>query len=433
MAKRQTKRKAGGKKDEKEGLQELIWLPPSELGAHPDNWRVHDRSQKEILSAAIRAGTFIDPILYNLRTNRIVDGHGRKQVAIRDKISHVPVLTCWLSDEQEILVLTQKDNISALAKTNPAALQSLLNRVGDTTDTLKKLRREDKSALKRLNNRINSHAEDVASGKSSTLLPHTKKRVRLTDKQRDEKEKEEVDEVYDIEIKEDVIFSSDLPFGLPPIREDMLAVDVPTTTYNRLPDTCSKDAWYCFSSRPWSEGRVGGTLGFYTEDWRFGRCYDRPAPFVEELLEAEWSAVVEPDFSMYGSWPEAVRIHNLYKSRWCARFWQQFDIKIIPKLPRVGFGRNPEKDAEIFYGSLPKKLPLVAVQARMTTKNSPDHWNKFLLSLKLAKRYIKFDQCVIYGGLELRRHFENGLPKGPKYTLLDSYTTSRREVYENGR
>jgi hypothetical protein len=69
----------------------------------------------------------------------------------------------------------------------------------------------------------------------------------------------------------------------------------------------------------------------------------------------------------------------------------------------------------------------------MTTKNSPDHWNKFLLSLKLAKRYIKFDQCVIYGGLELRRHFENGLPKGPKYTLLDSYTTSRREVYENGR
>lgn len=42
------------------------------------------------------------------------------------------------------------------------------------------------------------------------------------------------------------------------------------------------------------------------------------------------SACIEPNFSVYTDWPLAINIYNTYRTRWVGRFWQTFDIDVIP-------------------------------------------------------------------------------------------------------
>lgn len=76
-------------------------------------------------------------VIVNKRTNRIVDGHLRVEMA-SDKGEQVPVDYVDLSEEEENLILTTLDPIATLAIADDAKLRALLETLDAPRNTHKK-------------------------------------------------------------------------------------------------------------------------------------------------------------------------------------------------------------------------------------------------------------------------------------------------------
>ena len=74
------------------------------------------------------------------------------------------------------------------------------------------------------------------------------------------------------------------------------------------------------------------TLGvhFFLHDYQFERVWKYPDRYLEVLKK--FAFVLSPDFSPYADMPKALQIYNLYRNRWCGRYWQEHGIKVIPTL-----------------------------------------------------------------------------------------------------
>lgn len=67
---------------------------------------------------------------------------------------------------------------------------------------------------------------------------------------------------------------------------------------------------------------------FFLHDYQFERVWKYPDRYVEVLKK--FAFVLSPDFSPYADMPRALQIYNLYRNRWCGRYWQENGIKVIP-------------------------------------------------------------------------------------------------------
>lgn len=69
---------------------------------------------------------------------------------------------------------------------------------------------------------------------------------------------------------------------------------------------------------------------FYLDDYQFKRVWDYPDKYIPIL--SKFKAVMSPDFSLYIDFPKAVQIFNHYRKMWCAAYWQEHGIKVIPTI-----------------------------------------------------------------------------------------------------
>jgi len=67
---------------------------------------------------------------------------------------------------------------------------------------------------------------------------------------------------------------------------------------------------------------------FFLHDYQFERVWKYPDRYVEVLKK--FAYVLSPDFSPYADMPKALQIYNVYRNRWCGRYWQEHGIKVIP-------------------------------------------------------------------------------------------------------
>lgn len=107
----------------------LEWVTADSLSDNPNNWRRHPALQTEALSGLLDEVGWAGALLFNETTNRLVDGHARKGVALNKGVAAVPVLVGRWSEAQEKKILATLDPIAALAETSPADLARLLNDV----------------------------------------------------------------------------------------------------------------------------------------------------------------------------------------------------------------------------------------------------------------------------------------------------------------
>ena len=70
------------------------------------------------------------------------------------------------------------------------------------------------------------------------------------------------------------------------------------------------------------------TYHFYVEDYRFESLWRHP----EKILRVAPQALVEPNFSLHDVTPIAYGLHQIYKKRWIARYWQECGILIYADL-----------------------------------------------------------------------------------------------------
>lgn len=69
---------------------------------------------------------------------------------------------------------------------------------------------------------------------------------------------------------------------------------------------------------------------FYLDDYQFERVWNDPDRYVPIL--GRFKAVLAPDFSVYTDFPKAVQIFNHYRKQWCAAYWQERGINVIPTI-----------------------------------------------------------------------------------------------------
>lgn len=102
---------------------------PRELVDNPLNWRKHPELQGQALEEALDRLGWIQRVVVNKRTGRLIDGHLRVELARRRKEARVPVLYVDLDEEEERLALATLDPLSALAETDAEVLAELLEGV----------------------------------------------------------------------------------------------------------------------------------------------------------------------------------------------------------------------------------------------------------------------------------------------------------------
>lgn len=111
-------------------------VPPDQLLAHPLNARRHPAAQRETLRASLRQLGWIAPVVVNLTTGHVVDGHARVEEALSAGAEVVPVVEVELTPEQEALALAVYDPITSQAIYDREALDSLLREVSTDEQAL---------------------------------------------------------------------------------------------------------------------------------------------------------------------------------------------------------------------------------------------------------------------------------------------------------
>lgn len=90
-------------------------VPVADVLNNPDNWRVHPREQKEALTEQMRKLGWIQGVIINEATGRLVDGHLRAIIADEQGASHIPATIVRLSEEEEKLALASYDPLGDMA------------------------------------------------------------------------------------------------------------------------------------------------------------------------------------------------------------------------------------------------------------------------------------------------------------------------------
>ena len=127
---------------------ELQWMDPYELAENPLNPRHHPQTQRRALHAALESLGWLQPLLYNRTTGRLIDGHLRRQEAIESGATRVPVLVVDLDEKAERAALASIDQITIQADVNQAEYAHLLRSLSEgEEDLVKALAGLDESLL----------------------------------------------------------------------------------------------------------------------------------------------------------------------------------------------------------------------------------------------------------------------------------------------
>lgn len=412
----------------------IICIDPKTLDDNPKNWRIHPRRQRETYKAFKDKFGWLGLITYNVQTKKLLDGHMRVDEAVKNNEPYVPVILKSLSEEEENQVLATLDNVGLLAKRNVEALQNL---VEANSESLKNVKNKNDQKLKQL-------AEDLKANQETILLPQSSKKVRVkqeedSDLDLDSEESEsdaevgfipnEAREVESTFIDDSVLFAGLTDIGIPELLSSHLlpADKAPTTTF--LKDGYSEDKFFCLSSGPFDHGEPFGTLGFYTEDYRFEDAYRDGATFAEYLKELDPVGVLTPDFSTYSDWPLVLRLYNLYRSRWCGRFWQELGFNIVPSLQALG---SKEYNLEYTLETLPLECPVLALQCRKSEVEGLIDFIKLTVSVRSPEVFL------LYGGEVKQKYLHGKLPKKVgaqkiEYRYLPDYVEKTRRLKKKGR
>ena len=102
-------------------------VDPATLVANAANWRTHPPAQRAALEAVLTEVGWVQNVIVNERTDRMIDGHLRVEVAVERGEATVPVVYVDLSEEEERTVLASLDTITSMAGVDTAQLSALLD------------------------------------------------------------------------------------------------------------------------------------------------------------------------------------------------------------------------------------------------------------------------------------------------------------------
>lgn len=105
---------------------------------------------------------------------------------------------------------------------------------------------------------------------------------------------------------------------------------------------------------------------FFLHDYQFERVWNYPDRYIKILKRFKF--VLSPDFSPYADMPKILQLYNMYRNHWCARYWQEHGITVIPT-----FTLGDPELLDICCDGLPKHS-IIAVSTM-----GEGRWGKYLV------------------------------------------------------
>lgn len=128
---------------------------------------------------------------------------------------------------------------------------------------------------------------------------------------------------------------------------------------------------------------------FYIDDYQFERVWNDPDRYIPIL--SRFKAVLAPDFSIYDDFPMAVNMFNHYRKQWCAVYWQEHGIKVIPT---ICYG-TPETYSWCFDGT--PKHSLVSVSTIGGFGNHCDNKQSWLNGFYNMLEIVQPSEILLFG------------------------------------
>lgn len=113
----------------------------------------------------------------------------------------------------------------------------------------------------------------------------------------------------------------------------------------------------------WGSGQQGPQHCF-VDDWRIEAIWRHKFKMVEKVIMS--GCAIAPDFTVEHDSPLVHAIHQVWRSRVVARYWQDHGVYVIPALQ----WSRPEINKHLFQGL--EKCAVVAV--RSPTRGTEDQW-----------------------------------------------------------
>lgn len=110
----------------KDQIIDFVRIRVGDLQANPANWRVHTQRQRAAVTGALDEVGKVNPLLFNQRTGRLIDGHLRQSL---DPDEVWPVLVLDVDEETEHKILATLDPLAGLAETDGEKFYALVQGV----------------------------------------------------------------------------------------------------------------------------------------------------------------------------------------------------------------------------------------------------------------------------------------------------------------
>lgn len=345
-------------------------VDPRQLLANPKNWRVHTDAQRKILTDVLSGLGWVQRIIVNRRTGRIIDGHLRVDEAIAHGQSTVPVTYVDVTEEEEEAILRTFDAVTSMAAVDTAKYRDLWASVD-----MGKLEEDMRSAIELMHQIVDPQREpkpqtieeipaDEIGGESNPLL-----------------------------LRNDVVFSSSNRFGIPDLLPQLIHTAPPDmVTHYYKDDFSGPHRFYIYRSCPYENlDFTRSILAFYTSDNRFEYLLSEPAEHVERFLSQKWAAIVTPNVSTLPTQPFAEQLWITYRVRWFGRYLQSVGIPIIPDIDWAD-----ERSFEFCFLGIPRNPASVAVQLQ-TLETGEEAIRIRRMGLERIEEELKPAQIIVYG------------------------------------
>jgi hypothetical protein len=393
-------------------------VDPSELAAHPDNWRVHTMQQRSALEGILEEVGVVQTVVVNRRNNRIIDGHLRVRLAIERGEPRIPVTWVDLDEEEERKILLTFDNIARLASVDPERVRALVEKVRFESrgllDLVDRIRLQFNIAADRASEAAASAAQSAApdlskaagDGSSSAAMtsPDVAERVYAAGGPGSSGLEHVSDNLGVFKLDPAMLFPSNLPFGIPPLRPDRI-LEIPERLSVWPGDASAHEAGdppylLVYNTSCHKLDLSQAIFCLYTWDVDLEGFWLHPDRWAARFINARLMGVIMPNFSMYEEAPLAIQIWQRYRAMWIARFWQEAGIKIIPD---IEFGTWDT--IEWCLAGIPTGAH-VAMQLQVVAPHDEDWMQRLRTVLDKLQNEVKPERMLFYAGARGRALIE---------------------------
>jgi hypothetical protein len=466
--------KAQSRPEGVKGIEDLAWVRVGDLIEHEKNWKTHPERQLKMLAEDIGSGDnagkgtvgWAGASLYNITTNKLLDGHGRKKLFEQDPDTIVPILRGQWTPEEELIVLRNLDPITSLYEVDTKALRELNDDIEEMRKGMEEeLSEKQSQVLGEMNELMDQYADYIDAVPENSAIPdfeiyEDEEMTAEEFAQRDdtelidpEKVSSNVSSAFTLKLYEEIGFDEwegKTIYDIPLLRKDMLAPALPNMvtwagpeTREQYPD--AENFFFVYGSAAIEKlATPNMIMNFYTQDKKFESIWNDPRTMAGRMLNMQIHACVTPNYSIFYGDHLAHDIWQTFRSRWIGRYYQEAGIKVIPDILLSNWKKpdpeNPKKqiwDEEriaLRLAGIPIGVPCIAVQLQQKGAGNAEALYALARSkFKELVRRIKPKQIIAYCPPDLPPKFFDAIKNDTEVFQVETFMTSRKPILDKKR